>query len=130
LGVKQEYVSNTLMKIKWIIAAVALATSTFITSAQNTPPAGGEGRPPRMFGGPLMEALDANKDGELDATEIENAAAALKALDKNKDGKLTAEELRPTRPPGARGPGDRPDRGERREGGRGPGGERPPGRDR
>jgi Ca2+-binding EF-hand superfamily protein len=44
---------------------------------------------------PIMIALDADKDGEISAKEIENAVAALKTLDKNEDGKLTEEELRP-----------------------------------
>ena len=46
----------------------------------------------------LVTALDANGDGVIDATEIANAAAALKALDKNGDGQLTQDELRPQRP--------------------------------
>ena len=58
---------------------------------------------------PLMAILDADHDGELSATEIENAAAALKKLDKNEDGKLTRDELRPPRGRGARG--DRAGRG-------------------
>jgi hypothetical protein len=45
--------------------------------------------------GPLMMALDANHDGELDASEIANASNALLKLDKNGDGKLTRDELRP-----------------------------------
>jgi hypothetical protein len=66
---------------------------------------------------PVVAALDANKDGEIDATEIANAAAALKTLDKNGDGKLTGEEIRPPRGdrgpggPGGRGGADRPGRG-------------------
>jgi EF hand len=47
---------------------------------------------------PLMQALDVNHDGVLDADEIANAPAALKTLDKNGDGKLTQDELRPPRP--------------------------------
>jgi len=50
-------------------------------------------------------ALDADRDGELSAEEIEGAAAALKKLDKNDDGKLDRDELRPPH----RGPGG-PDR--------------------
>ena len=42
-----------------------------------------------------MVALDADKDGQISAKEIANAAAALKSLDKNKDGKLTQDEIRP-----------------------------------
>ncbi len=43
----------------------------------------------------LMLVLDTDKDGELSAREIENAAAALKKLDRNKDGKLSKDELLP-----------------------------------
>lgn len=52
---------------------------------------------------PVMVALDADKDGEISAAEIENAAKALKTLDKNGDGKLSADELRPTGGPGGEG---------------------------
>ena len=66
-------------------------------------------RPPMP---PVMAALDANKDGTLDAQEIANASAALLKLDKNGDGVLTREELHPGgRPGGPRGfgePGKRP----------------------
>jgi len=44
---------------------------------------------------PLMMALDADKDGILSASEIENASKALAKLDKNGDGVLSPEELRP-----------------------------------
>jgi Ca2+-binding EF-hand superfamily protein len=44
---------------------------------------------------PFFEALDANKDGEISAEELNNAVAALKKLDKDGDGKLTREETRP-----------------------------------
>lgn len=81
------------------------------------PPGGRMGPGPRgEFGPPpnlLMQALDADRDGELSATEIADATAALKKLDRNTDGKLGREELRPRRGPG--GPG-------------GPGGFRGPGR--
>ena len=46
---------------------------------------------------PMMTALDANKDGQLSAEEIANAATALKTLDKNQDGVLDSSELTPTR---------------------------------
>ena len=59
----------------------------------------GEGRP-EMAGMmaqrlPLMMALDADKDGSLSASEIENASKALAKLDKDGDGALSPEELRP-----------------------------------
>jgi hypothetical protein len=72
---------------------------------------------------PVLAALDADKNGEISAEEIDNAAAALKKLDKNGDGKLTEEELRPNFPGGRGGPGGRPGG----EGGR-PGGPPPEGR--
>lgn len=55
---------------------------------------------------PVMAALDANKDGVIDAAEIANASAALAKLDKNEDGKLTEDELRPAHPPGGHPPGE------------------------
>lgn len=61
------------------------------------PPGGGR---PEMAGAmaqrlPLMMALDADKDGLLSASEIENAPKALAKLDKDGDGALSPEELRP-----------------------------------
>ncbi len=59
-------------------------------------PGGREGgRGMGRFPNPLLEALDKDKDGQLSAEEIENAAVALKTLDKNNDGKLEATEMRP-----------------------------------
>jgi hypothetical protein len=87
-----------------------------------------------------MAALDADKNGELSAEEVANAATALKALDKNGDGLLSRDELRPPEFRGPRrGDGDRPRDGDRsrdgdrpRDGdgdrgrGRRPEGDRPP----
>lgn len=55
--------------------------------------------PPRDRGqsppiNPVVAALDADRDGEIDAGEIENSPDALRKLDRNGDGKLAAEELR------------------------------------
>lgn len=117
---------------KMIIAMLALSASALVLNAQDAGgPPDGE-RPPRQMGpgygrggmnghrpppSPLMEALDTNHDGIIDANEIANAPAALKKLDKNGDGKLTPDELRPPRPPrdggqdGPPGPdGQRPQR--------------------
>ena len=44
---------------------------------------------------PVIVALDADRDGELSAEEIENAAAALKTLDKDGDGALSRQEMHP-----------------------------------
>ncbi|MGA2138807.1 MAG: EF-hand domain-containing protein [Verrucomicrobiia bacterium] len=42
---------------------------------------------------PIIDALDANHDGIIDAAEIANAPAALKTLDKNKDGQLSYDDV-------------------------------------
>lgn len=67
-------------------------------------------RPPPS---PLIEALDVNHDGIIDANEIANAPAELKTLDKNGDGKLTRDEYCPPPPPGMGngGPNDGPPQG-------------------
>jgi hypothetical protein len=44
---------------------------------------------------PVLAALDSNHDGEISASEIRNAARALRTLDLNQDGKLTEDELLP-----------------------------------
>src|SRR5688500_14982777 len=57
----------------------------------------------RTVGGPpFMVALDANKNGSIDADELTGASAALLKLDKNSDGQLTMDELQMAR---GRGPG-------------------------
>jgi hypothetical protein len=108
------------MKTIHILFASALAVSALstVTNAQDAPPRGDRppGRPPMS---PVVAALDANKDGEIDATEIANATAALKALDKNGDGKLSGDEIRPPRRD--RGPGAPGGRGDRPRGERGAG---------
>ncbi len=58
------------------------------------------GQRPRM---PLIEALDPDQDGIIDAEEIAKASESLKKLDRNGDGKLTPDEFRPQRPTGPDG---------------------------
>ena len=65
------------------------------------PPGGG----PNL---PVLNALDLNKDGIVDAEEIAKAAQSLKALDKNGDGKLTPDEYRGAPPGGDPGFPPRP----------------------
>ncbi len=78
----------------WAVLAGLLCVVGYWTIAEAQGPGGRGGR----FGGgpaafPVMQALDADHDGELSAKEIENATVALKTLDKDKNGKLTRDEL-------------------------------------
>ncbi len=135
------------MKKQIIILALAIgASSSLITAQEGKPPVGGppgggqrpasgEGRPggPGGSGGqrppsPIIEALDANKDGVIDADELAKAVESLKKLDKNGDGKLTEDEFRPQRPGSQGGPGAGPGGRGQGPGGQGGGSEgRPPG---
>ena len=58
------------------------------SSAQSTRPAG------RSGSAPVVSALDLNKDGKIDASEIAKSGQSLAALDKNGDGTLTPDEYR------------------------------------
>lgn len=108
------------MKKNIIIATALLASAfTFSNVAQDSDAPQRPGRPPGPPGGPgrgmrpppLIAALDANKDGKIDASEIANASAALAKLDKNGDGQLTADEIHPPRPADApEPPADAPKR--------------------
>lgn len=108
------------MRNKLTYASIALAISALSApmvnaQAQDTsrPERGPRGERPLP---PLIQALDANKDGTLDKAEISGATAALKKLDTNNDGKLTMPEIRGAqgRGPGANQEGERP-RGGRNE---------------
>jgi EF hand len=80
----------------WAVAAGLFGVLAYLTIAEAQGPGGRGGRPeggPMAF--PLLQALDADGDGELSAKEIENATAALKTLDKDKNGKLSREEMFP-----------------------------------
>lgn len=69
------------------------------------------GFPP--FASPVSTALDANQDGTISGTEIDNAPTVLKALDRNADGRIDVTELRPMGRGGREGRG--PEGGEGRE---------------
>ena len=55
----------------------------------------------------IVATLDANGDGQIDAAELRNAAAALRRLDTNKDGQITADEYRESGGSGGRPRGNR-----------------------
>ncbi len=116
---------------KWTKVAVVALVSAFVAESVNAQGAGRGGRGGGFggrgggFGGPnpIMAALDADQDGTLSASEIANAAAALKKLDKNSDGKISGDEMRPQRGPGGERGGRGGERGGRGGGfGGGPGG--------
>jgi len=103
----------------YIAGLVVALVATAVTQAQ--PPGGGPGGPPPMDPGRLvLEALDANGDHEIDATEMENAAKALKSLDRNGDGRLSPEDIEG--PEGDRGGPGQGNRGRRAGRESGPGG--------
>ena len=116
--------------IKLLVLCLALGATTTLIAQDGPPPGrergpggpGGQRQPP-----PIIGALDANHDGEIDATEIANASAALKKLDKNGDGKLTPDEFMGPRPGGQRGPGGPGGEGQGRPGGAGNRSQRPSG---
>ena len=105
---------------------LALPAMTLAQDNDNRPPRNnqgpGQGQGPgegqRRPTPPLMDTLDVNHDGVIDADEIKNASANLGKLDKNHDGKITQDEMRPARPGGgaggnAGGPGAGPGQGPR-----------------
>jgi len=105
-----------------ILLLTATAGATLLLLAQDGPPNSQGG--PQSAPGPgtpggghrhmrpppaIIDALDTNHDGVIDANEIANAVEALKKLDKNGDGQLTPDEFLGPPPdmpsgPGAKGP--------------------------
>jgi protein tyrosine phosphatase (PTP) superfamily phosphohydrolase (DUF442 family) len=90
------------LSVKFILVVVAYATVALggATQAQesiaksNAParPAPTARPTPQLPPWLLLQALDANHDGIIDADELADASTALEALDKNGDGRLTADE--------------------------------------
>ncbi len=99
-------------KLGMVVLVPLFLGALLISEGWTQPPGFSGGRGGREGGmrgappSPLMDALDTDKDGELSAEEIANAATALKTLDKDGNGKLTEDELRPQMGgPGEGGPG-------------------------
>jgi tyrosine-protein phosphatase SIW14 len=82
-----------------MVAFVVVFSETAAVAQDSKPASSGQaepatrGRPlPVANLSPLLEALDSNHDGVIDAEEVANASEALAALDKNSDGQLTPDE--------------------------------------
>jgi hypothetical protein len=85
---------------KILAITTMLVFLAFTAYAQNASQANAPASGAQRQGPPIFTALDANGDGAISASEIANAAAALKKLDKNADGSLTPDEYKPPRPGG------------------------------
>ena len=80
-----------------ILSAQTTASAPGVRGPQRGGPGGpGHGRGPMIH--PIVRALDADRDGEVSASELANAPAALLALDANKDGAVSRAEFHPPRP--------------------------------
>lgn len=113
------------MKPVKIVSLILTLSGVTLASAQAPEGAGPRRGPGGRGPSPVIRALDVDKNGEISAAEIANAAAALRTLDTDNDGALAATELRPARPAHAPVPpadGSRPGRS---GGGRPAGGSRP-----
>lgn len=92
------------MKTAHVISLVLTLSGATLASAQapgdGGPRRGGPGGPGRGPN-PIVRALDADKNGEVSAAEIANAATALRTLDTDNNGALSIAELHPARPANA-----------------------------
>src|SRR5690606_24217485 len=80
---------NTNMKPTRYPMMLALILGATATAQAQRPARGGDGPPPP----PILVALDTDRNGVLNAAEIEKAAESLLALDGDGDGKIDREEL-------------------------------------
>jgi hypothetical protein len=80
-----------------IVFAIGLFVASGLAFAwakpQDTPRPTRAGNAPPRPGPKFIAALDTDRDGEISAEEIANAAESLQALDANGDGKLTPDEI-------------------------------------
>ena len=97
------------MKIKHMMAAIAITGAVgTMALAQPGGQRGGPGGPP-PGGNPIVEALDIDGNHELSSEEIQYASKSLAALDTNGDGVVNREDMGP--PGGGRGQGGPQGRG-------------------
>lgn len=94
--------------MKRTVMALALAVAVSALGASRDMKNRRQQRGSRPSDDPVVNALDTNGDGIVDAKEIAHAAAALRKLDRNGDGKLAEDELMPFRQ-GRSGKGGRSD---------------------
>jgi Ca2+-binding EF-hand superfamily protein len=82
------------MKSAAVMVVALLSSVGTYTQAQQAqePAAQAAPIPPIMQASPLLNAIDVNHDGRIDAAELGGAPARLKTLDKNGDGKITRDE--------------------------------------
>ena len=73
---------------KLLLLAPAISLLSWLGTPSVAQPPDGF-RPPS----PLIDALDSNEDGEISASELKNAARALRSLDRNRDGQLSYDEI-------------------------------------
>ena len=94
-------------KTTFALTGLGLLAITFplLSQQPGSTPRGGRGDGTRLMSAPpLVQALDLNSDGILDADELAKAPDSLKKLDTNKNGKLTSDEYFPQfRNPGSPG---------------------------
>lgn len=80
--------------MKSTLRLIAFHAATLSLMAQSPEPREPkDGPPPPHPPHPLMVALDADRNGEISAEEMENASDALAKVDQDGDGKISREEL-------------------------------------
>jgi hypothetical protein len=99
---------KTSFKLTLAVLPLALAGTALAQTAPTTDltPRRGPGGPgghggPGGRGHPIVRVIDTDKNHELSAAEIANAAVVLRALDTDNNGTVSADELRPARPANA-----------------------------
>jgi Ca2+-binding EF-hand superfamily protein len=85
---------TALTSVAMCMLLAGLAAAQPVDRPDGPPP----GPPPMGPRDPMIQALDADKDGQISAEEIAGAANVLAALDADGDGQLTPEDLRSARP--------------------------------